>query len=109
MTELLVYATNAKKNILGYFIWTSLKSNILGVFRAQNPYPKNKMSFKDQLQKGLKGLIDIEHKMRYIIFQMEGIEKEISKLEDDLYLLYDQLEELEKEKIRLTNHMKELE
>lgn len=66
---------------------------------------KNKMSFKDQLQKGL---IDIEHKMRYIIFQMEGIEKEISKLEDDLSLLYDQLEELEKEKIRLTNHMKEL-
>lgn len=106
MTELLVYATNAKKNILGYFIWTSFKSNILGVFRAQNPYPKNKMSFKDQLQKGL---IDIEHKMRYIIFQMEGIEKEISKLEDDLSLLYDQLEELEKEKIRLTNHMKELE
>lgn len=106
MTELLVYATNAKKSILGYFIWTSLKSNILGVFRAQNPYPKNKMSFKDQLQKGL---LDIEHKMRYIIFQMEGIEKEISKLEDDLYLLYDQLEELEKEKIRLTNHMKELE
>ena len=64
------------------------------------------MSFKDQLQKGL---IDIEHKMRYIIFQMEGIEKEISKLEGDLSLLYDQLEELEKEKIRLTNRMKELE
>lgn len=61
------------------------------------------MSFKDHLQKGLTYL---DHKICYIIYQIQDKEKEISKLEGNLSDLYDQLEELENEKISLTKHMK---
>lgn len=62
------------------------------------------MSFKDQLDKAMQ---DIDQKICNKIFQIERLDEKNAEIEEDLTELYEELEDLEREKIKIQTAINE--